>query len=269
MTCRNADIVIGGQVRQTVLNHYVNPLGYFEDDITWYVQRAKLRAKWKSPLLYVFLNWEVILCLFLTIIPFVGIAYAQSTFERRPLDIWGSIFVIIQMIAATSSTYNPDIVLHRFLDAYFRHACFFGVSIVSSFIFMTITSPQHDHQISSFQEIGEANLHLAVESEMKAYLTSEQIESFFVCMNMDECMDIIVESDTVAVAVSRQYSHFSPHSGNIFCFGSIRSDLVVQKMRETGIDPKQWNRMIQHSFVWSQRCRVFKGRRPRRWFDYN
>lgn len=55
------------------------------------------------------------------------------------------------------------------------------------------------------------------------------------------------ESDTVAVAISRYYVRASQFGPSSYCFRkstNIRSDLVVLKMRETGIQHDEWSKMI-------------------------
>lgn len=65
---------------------------------------------------------------------------------------------------------------------------------------------------------------------------------------MGECMEKLEQSDDTAVAISRYYIRDSLYRRSAYCFrdsANIRSNLVMLKMRETGIRHGEWNRMIQ------------------------
>lgn len=136
--------------------------------MSWCVQKAKLRAKWKQILLTV--DWKAILCILGAVFPAILLFYAITGFERRPLDIWSSAFLILRTIAATPSTFNPERISARLFHMLSLHICFFSASLIVSFIFIIIASPNYEHQISCFEEVVDSNFRLAAEEEMEKFL---------------------------------------------------------------------------------------------------
>lgn len=79
-------------------------------------------------------------------------------------------------------------------------------------------------------------------------LTSEQIKTFVICNEINECMSELRRSDQVAVAVSRYHARATLYDRYAYCFRSaanIRNNLVVLKMNETSIHPAEWNGLIR------------------------
>lgn len=163
---RNADLFIGAQSQHTA-QHFANSLAYSQDEITWCVQKAKSRAKWKQ--MWLIADWKVFLCIFSTALPFTWIMYGLAGFEKRPFDVWTSAFMILRSITLTSPPFNPERSSVRFIYLLQQHLCFFASSIFLSFFFIIITRPFNEHQISSFEEIVKANFRLVAEGEMKQF----------------------------------------------------------------------------------------------------
>lgn len=165
---RNADFVVGGQTRQSIRSNFIDSEAYFQDDLTWCVQKAKLRPKWKQFLLT--FDMHGVLCIFGAAIPATLIFYLSSGYERRAMDIWTAAFLIIQAISGTSSTYHPKRSSGRIFYLLLLHLGFFCISLIVSYLITIITNPNYEHQISSFEEIRAANFRLAAEEETKNYL---------------------------------------------------------------------------------------------------
>lgn len=150
------------------LKNFMDSHAYFQDDVTWCVQKAKGHAKWKQILLIA--DWKIFLCIFGSVIPITVLTYAFTTFEKHPLDIWSSAFLVVRTISTTPSTLNPERHSARFLYSMFLCSCFFLTSLFVSYMFAIISQPLHDHQIFSFGEIVNANFRLAAEEAMGNFL---------------------------------------------------------------------------------------------------
>lgn len=145
-----------------------NSRPYYQDDITWCVQKAKLRAKWKQILITADLN--TCLCIVAAVAPVLCIGYFLTAFERRPLDIWSVAFLLCRTISLTSATFYPERKTTRAFFVLHLHLCFVTSCLFTSLMFQIITNPNHEHQISGFDEISYAKLRLAAEVEMKMFL---------------------------------------------------------------------------------------------------
>lgn len=150
----------------------VDSLAYFQDDVTWCVQKAKSRPKWKQMWVA---DWKVFVCIFGAIIPVIWIWYGLTGFERRPFDIWTSAIFVVRTVALTPSTFNPSKILHRFFYVYFLLFCFFASLVICSFMFAISTTSFNEHQISTFEEIVNGNFRLAAEGETKQFLTDRSM----------------------------------------------------------------------------------------------
>lgn len=164
---RNVDLVIGAPSWHEA-HDFVDSHAYFQDDVTWCVQKAKKRAKWKQ--LWLLADWNVFLGISGGILALTLIVYAFTGFEKRPLDMWASAFVVIRVNTSVESTFKPKRNSARLLYCYFLHASFFFMAVFGSFLFITITATFNEHQISNFGEIVTANFRLAAEREMKRFL---------------------------------------------------------------------------------------------------
>lgn len=177
---RQADIVIGGlnwQSKQS--KNLMNSQAYFQDDITWCVPKPKLRAVWEN--FFYIADAKVISCGMAAILPTIGIAYALSAYERRPLDIWESILICTQGLIALPLAYIPERIVSRLYFVFNVQLGFLLVSIFGAYMFTIMTQPNYVHQISTFVQITDANYRLRAEVETRNYLTERNMvnDSFF------------------------------------------------------------------------------------------
>lgn len=169
ITFRNVDLVVGAQSRHRAQSkNLIDSQVYFQDDVTWCVQKAKGRPKWTQILLVA--DWKIFLCIFGAVFPTIWVLYVLSGFERRPLDVWTAAFSIIRSIGLSSSTFYPERNSMRFTYFLLLILCFFVSSVWCSFMFIIITSPFNEHQISNSEEIVNANFRLVAEEETKQFL---------------------------------------------------------------------------------------------------
>lgn len=169
---RNADLVIGTPSCHEA-QHFVDSHAYFQGDVTWCVQKAKRRAKWKQ--LWLLADWKNFLFIFGSILALTLLVYTFTGFEKRPFDIWISAFTVVRVVSLVGSTLNPERNSARLLYSYFLHASFFFMSVFGAFLFAIITTPFNEHQISNFEEIVTANCRLAGEQEMKQFLVDRDM----------------------------------------------------------------------------------------------
>lgn len=169
-----ADIFIGGHARQSPSSEMlIDSQPYYQDDATWCIQKAKLRAKWKLFLLS--LDMKSIMIIVGAAAVTSSIFFVSSGYERRPLDFWMAYVLVVQIIAGASSMYKPLRITGRILYFLLLYIGFFSVTLVASFMFTSIANPTYEHQVSTFEEIRAASFCLAAEEEMKKFLISQNM----------------------------------------------------------------------------------------------
>lgn len=164
------------------MNHLIESQAYFQDDVTWCVQHARLRAEWKNffyaadPNIYVFI---------FSAIPLIYVAYHFTAYERRTTDIWETILILSAIFSQQSTSYRPEKNSTRFFYVLFSVLSFFLISISMSFLIIRVTKINYEEQISSFEQITEENFCLAAEENTRNYLIQRNlvIDAFpFACL---------------------------------------------------------------------------------------
>lgn len=146
---------------------------YFQDDVTWCVPHAKLRAKWKS--LFYVADANILAIFFSAMLPLIVIIYFFTTFERRALDIWSSMLMVIAIASAHSFSYSFERSSARILYSLHSHL---GTAVLVIFLaFATIEFSQlnYEKQISSFDQITNENFRLAANDDMRNYLVERNL----------------------------------------------------------------------------------------------
>lgn len=251
MTSRNADLIIGGHSRHSPApDQFVDSRIYFQDDIVWCVQRARVLAAWKN--FFTFIDSSHYALFAAAIFPLIFIIYLLCSYEKRPIDIWTAMLVIMTTVTLMSPAVKCEKASARLYHTWSMFTCLCLLSVYMAFSLDHMLQVHYEHQISTFDEVVEEKFRLVAEPDMKMYLierkqlTQEQIDEFFVCNDPRACMEVLKQSENVAVAVSRQFIRTKYYDENVFCFArNIRSNLIALKMLKTRLQINEWNKSIR------------------------
>lgn len=171
---RNADLVIGGQSRHSLRSkNFVDSEAYFQDDITWCVRHARVRATWKR-FLYIF-DLNVLWLSLVAVIPLIYIHYIAQGIELRPRDIWSSMLAFMSTISQQPFVHMPRHTSTRIIYSFFVHLT---LPVLTTFMAVSITiiaRINYEKQVSSFDQISDESFHLAAEENTKNYLIERKL----------------------------------------------------------------------------------------------
>lgn len=169
---RNADLIIGGQhwhsIHSTHSPHLIDSLAYFQNDVTWCVQKAKGIAKWKT--IFKVADPIVMACISVAAFFVTSSVWMFLGFEKPSRDIWSAALLTTASIAATPYKIKPKKTSVRIFYLYLLIMSFLGASVLVSFLFAISTHPMYEHQIANFEEVISKKIHLAAERETKDFL---------------------------------------------------------------------------------------------------
>lgn len=173
---READITIS-DTRDLILRPGIESLmsrPYFlQDDITWCVRRAQQLPAWKSINYIISIDVLVIGTILFVVVIFV--AYALTSFEERPLDIWTSMLIVFRALISFSSEFNPK---RGMLRLFFIGGLFTIMVVTTTFLafyYGLVMQPKHGKQIQNFDELTNRKFALAGDKNTKIYLEKENL----------------------------------------------------------------------------------------------
>lgn len=173
-TFRNADLVIGGQNWHSLQSkHFIDSHAYFQDDITWCVQHAKLRDEWDS--FFRTVEPNVFWLIFGVALPFIANTYFFAAYERRMLDIWLSMLLFVAVVSQQAFNYHPKRSSGRVFSAMSLQMTFFAVSSFVAIIFKSMTQINYGTHISSLDEITNENFRLVADKDTRNYLIDRNL----------------------------------------------------------------------------------------------
>lgn len=184
--------------------------------------RAKLIPQWQN-LFYLYRDPQT--WLFGSILFFSGmiLVFLYSSFEAKPLDVWASLFLVVQSIISNTSTFLPKITKVRIICSVLYFDALLISTYYNAFVMNFIISNIYNHQINSVDEIIQNDFKLSGFSFALKHLMSQKDlemmnEGFH--EQIDECLKELEFNLELAVAVNRRHIDSSSRRDLVFCFES-------------------------------------------------
>lgn len=164
------------------VNDFSMSKAYFHhDDMTWCVGQAKPMPAWMN--FYYLSARDTIIPGCLLLFSVIFFAYLLSSFEKNPLDKWTSMLLVIQIMAQTSSQFNPKCPM---LQSFFAGGLF--IMMASATIFLAyyydyMLLSRHEKQTDSFDQLKTHQFLLAGDKYTKDYLMEQNLvnRDYFDC----------------------------------------------------------------------------------------
>ncbi|XP_055309007.1 uncharacterized protein LOC129572917 [Sitodiplosis mosellana] len=260
------DISIGGFFpNPTNSTEYIFSKPYYQDDLTWCIQKSK--------------NFPMVINVFLAATPecwillIFGIGYVSGLliyimiqfdfkYENRNQRDWHytTWLVALPAVIGLNQRFHPKSMSIRIFYGFILIMMIFLWQIVFYFGIRFVKVPIQRQQVSTTAELIDSEYRLAGSHELidlikfdERYRKS-QIDSFFVCPNIDHCLDHLKHDDNELLAIggSRQRilnsQSYSP--AGIFCFDreSIASFQPAMLMRKDFALKRKIDEIIRNAF---------------------
>lgn len=170
---READLLIGGQNNHTSFAGQFSTSRpyFFNDDLTWCVCRAKLMPTWKN--FYYIVTWDANTVGLVASFLGVAVFFLLTTFEQKSADVWTSAISVFSMIILFLADFFPKRTITRFYLGWFSLGVLISTNTFLAFYYGFMLHPLHEKQIDTFAQIGDNNLVLGSDDNMRNYLIEQ------------------------------------------------------------------------------------------------
>lgn len=169
----NYDLIVGN-FNPNRSDGFTSTWPYIQDDMTWCVSRAQEIPHWQT-LFYFVADARTRIIGFILFVICIVLAYLLHTFEKKQIDIWTAFLSSFQIVLGLTAPLKMKSMRLRFLYFMFLFIALLIVTTIVAFLTMFMTAVITYKQINSIQDIIDANLHLAGDSNILNHSTCRNL----------------------------------------------------------------------------------------------